>query len=110
MGGNSSHSCLIRILSEVDRQFLGDGGVPAVPPPDFVDLQRYLIPLGLDLQHAVKFFEEYSATCGVSQYLLRRVFQTHLSYGILKLENIYSVATLLFSARDVCARKRSSRE
>uniref|UniRef100_F1KUU3 DNA-binding protein RFX2 n=2 Tax=Ascaris TaxID=6251 RepID=F1KUU3_ASCSU len=50
--------------AEIDREILGDGEVPQVPIPDMQGLENFLQPLGLSLQHAMRFIEGYTANCG----------------------------------------------
>lgn len=49
----------------MDREILGDGEVPQVPMPDMQGLENFLQPLGLTLQHAIKFIDGYTTNCAV---------------------------------------------
>ncbi|EJD75673.1 transcription factor RFX3 [Loa loa] len=49
--------------TDMDREILGDGEVPHVGIPDMQGLESYLQPLGLTLQHAVRFIESYTTNC-----------------------------------------------
>uniref|UniRef100_A0A0R3RIP2 RFX-type winged-helix domain-containing protein n=1 Tax=Elaeophora elaphi TaxID=1147741 RepID=A0A0R3RIP2_9BILA len=48
--------------TDMDREVLGDGEVPHVGIPDMQGLESYLQPLGLTLQHAVRFIENARMT------------------------------------------------
>lgn len=50
----------------MDREVLGEGEVPHVGIPNMQGLESYLQPLGLTLQHAVRFIESYTTNCSVS--------------------------------------------
>lgn len=50
--------------AEMDREAPGDGEVPQVPIPDMQGLENFLQPLGLTLQHAMRFIEGYTTNCG----------------------------------------------
>nr|CRZ24738.1 BMA-DAF-19 [Brugia malayi] len=49
--------------TDMDREVLGDGEVPHIGIPDMQGLETYLQPLGLTLQHAVRFIESYTTNC-----------------------------------------------
>ncbi|VDN58584.1 unnamed protein product [Dracunculus medinensis] len=55
---NNDETCV-----EMDREILGDGEVPQVPMPDMQGLENFLQPLGLTLQHAIKFIDGYTTNC-----------------------------------------------
>ncbi|VDN30706.1 unnamed protein product [Gongylonema pulchrum] len=61
---NSNSSLGPENCADMDREILGDGEVPRVEIPDMQSLERYLQPLGLTLQHALRFIEGYTTNCG----------------------------------------------
>ncbi|VDO41374.1 unnamed protein product, partial [Onchocerca flexuosa] len=60
---NSNSSSIGENCTDMDRAVLGDGEVPHIEIPDMQSLESYLQPLGLTLQHAVRFIESYTTNC-----------------------------------------------
>uniref|UniRef100_A0A8R1TKW2 RFX-type winged-helix domain-containing protein n=1 Tax=Onchocerca volvulus TaxID=6282 RepID=A0A8R1TKW2_ONCVO len=59
----NSNSSIGDSCTDMDRAVLGDGEVPHIEIPDMQSLESYLQPLGLTLQHAVRFIESYTTNC-----------------------------------------------
>ncbi|MCP9261470.1 Transcription factor RFX3 [Dirofilaria immitis] len=60
---NANSSSISDNCTDIDREVLGDGEVPHVGISDMQGLENYLQPLGLSLQHAVRFIESYTTNC-----------------------------------------------
>ncbi|VDN02937.1 unnamed protein product [Thelazia callipaeda] len=63
LSANSASSPSFTYEHDLDRESLGSGEVPQVAIPDMQGLESYLRPLGLTLQHAVRFIECYTTNC-----------------------------------------------